>query len=123
MSLLFKNMKKLLILTFIVFFAIGCSSTEDETSTTQTSQEDRQVTFTASELSEYDGKSGNECYVAVSGRVYEIRDSEKWIDGDHIESEGQASCGRDLTRAMDESPHGISILTTSPKVKMIGTLE
>lgn len=116
-------MKKLLILTFIVFFAIGCSSTEDETSTTQTSQEDRQVTFTASELSEYDGKSGNECYVAVSGRVYEIRDSEKWIDGDHIESEGQASCGRDLTRAMDESPHGISILTTSPKVKMIGTLE
>jgi predicted heme/steroid binding protein len=116
-------MKKLLILTFIVFFAVGCSSTEDETSTTQTSQEDRQVTFTASELSEYDGKSGNDCYVAVSGRVYEISDSDKWVDGEHIDSEGQASCGRDLTQAMDESPHGISILTTSPKVKMIGTIE
>jgi predicted heme/steroid binding protein len=67
--------------------------------------------------------SGNDCYVAVSGRVYEISDSDKWVDGEHIDSEGQASCGRDLTQAMDESPHGISILTTSPKVKMIGTIE
>ena len=116
-------MKKLLILTFIIFFAVGCSSTDDETSTTQTSQEDRQVAFTASELSEYDGKSGNDCYVAVSGRVYEISDSDKWIDGNHIESEGQASCGRDLTEAMNDSPHGVSILTTSPRVKLIGTLE
>ncbi|HRP37832.1 MAG TPA: cytochrome b5 domain-containing protein, partial [Candidatus Dojkabacteria bacterium] len=96
-------------------FAVGCSS--------ENSQTDKQIKFTTTELSEYDGKSGNDCYVAVSGRVYEISDSDKWVDGDHIDSEGQASCGKDLTEAMDESPHGISILTTSPKVKMIGTIE
>lgn len=123
MSLLFTNMKKLFILLIISLFVVGCSSVEDESTNIEETQTDRQITFTNSELSAFDGKSGNDCYVAVSGRVYEISDSDKWIDGNHIESEGQASCGRDLTEAMDESPHGISILTTSPKVKLIGTLE
>lgn len=123
MSLLFKNMKKLIILFTITLFAVGCSSVEDESTSNEKTQTDKQITFTTTELSEYDGKSGNDCYVAVSGRVHEIRESDKWVDGIHTESEGQASCGRDLTQAMDESPHGISILTTSPKVKMIGTIE
>lgn len=116
-------MKKLLILIAISFFAIGCTSTEDVSKTNEQIQSDKQITFTISELSEYDGKSGNDCYVAVSGRVYEISNSNKWVNGDHISSEGQASCGRDLTEAMAASPHGISILTTSPKVKQIGTIE
>lgn len=123
MSLLFTNMKKLFILLIISLFVVGCSSVEEGSTTSEETQTDKQMSFTISELSAFDGKSGNDCYVAVSGRVYEISDSDKWIDGNHIESEGQASCGRDLTEAMDESPHGISILTTSPKVKLIGTLE
>jgi predicted heme/steroid binding protein len=116
-------MKKLLILIAISLFAIGCTSTEDVPTTNEQAQTDKQLVFNTSELSEYDGKSGNNCYVAVSGRVYEISNSNKWINGDHLDSDGQASCGRDLTEAMAASPHGISILTTSPKVKQIGTLE
>lgn len=105
-------MKKLLIIFVVTIFSVGCTSTQENP-----------ITITAQQLSENNGKSGNSCYVAVSGKVYEISGSNEWIDGEHIESEGQASCGKDLTALMNDSPHGVSILTTSPRVKLIGTLE
>lgn len=111
-------MKKLLIFVFIVLFVAGCSSTENES----TNNGNNLSSISTTQLSENDGKSGNKCFVAISGKVYEIKGSNKWIDGNHMESEGLASCGKDLTDVMNDSPHGISILTTSPKVTLVGQL-
>lgn len=108
----------------VTFLAVGCASDENQPTTSQGgSNRTASTRVTSEQLAENDGKAGNKCYVAVSGRVYEITNSSKWVNGIHTESEGQASCGRDLTEAMDESPHGVSILTTSPRVKLIGNLE
>lgn len=76
-------------------------------------------TFTEEELSEYDGTSGNDCYVAVDGDVYLIEGFALWQMGQHIPSNGRATCGFDLTDVIDESPHGRSKLQLLQK---IGTL-
>ena len=78
-----------------------------------------QGSFTPEELSEYDGKDGNDCYVAVDGDVYLIEGFALWQMGEHIPSNGRASCGYDLTEVIDESPHGRSKLQLLQKV---GTL-
>ncbi len=77
-------------------------------------------TFTLEELAQHDGLSGNDCYVAVDGNVYLIEGFPLWQMGQHIPSKGKASCGRDLTSVIDESPHGRSKLQLLQKV---GTLE
>lgn len=76
-------------------------------------------TFTVEELAEHDGTSGNDCYVAVDGDVYLIEGFALWQMGQHIPSNGRASCGFDLTDVIDESPHGRSKLQLLEKV---GTL-
>jgi predicted heme/steroid binding protein len=111
-------MKKLFIILFIALFAVGCSSAENKS----TDNGNNLSSISSIQLSENNGKSGNKCFVAISGKVYEIKESNKWIDGNHLESEGKASCGKDLTEVMNDSPHGISILTTSPKVTLVGQL-
>lgn len=108
--------KSLLLLIICVFFLTACQS--QDTNNGNGSGED----ITRVELANADGKDGNQCFVAVSGRVYEIKGSSLWVNGEHTESEGEASCGRDLTSVIRRSPHGVSIFTTSPKVSQIGTL-
>ncbi len=75
--------------------------------------------FTTEELAEHDGVSGNDCYVAVDGDVYLIEGFALWQMGQHLPSNGRASCGYDLTDVIDESPHGRSKLQLLQKV---GTL-
>ena len=111
-------MKELFIVLFIALFSVGCSSAENKS----TDNGNNLSSISSIQLSENNGKSGNKCFVAISGKVYEIKESNKWIDGNHLESEGKASCGKDLTEVMNDSPHGISILTTSPKVTLVGQL-
>lgn len=108
-------MKKLILFSIIsLFLLVGCS---------QTSNPDAPLEEIGSEaLAKFNGKNGNECYVAVSGKVYSISNSSSWVNGNHLDSNGKASCGRDLTEVMKDSPHGISILTTSPKVKLVGEI-
>lgn len=76
--------------------------------------------FTAESLAEYNGQDGKECYVAVDGKVYEIEQGLLWNNGSHTTSEGQASCGRDLSEAIKQSPHGKSKLTT---LTIVGTYQ
>jgi predicted heme/steroid binding protein len=108
-------MKKLILLSITsLIILVGCS---------QTTQPDAPLKdLTVEALAKFDGKDGNECYVAVSDDIYLISNSSSWVDGEHLDSEGKASCGRDLTQGIADSPHGISILTTSPKVKLVGKL-
>lgn len=69
------------------------------------------------ELARADGKSGHTCYVAVSGTVYLIDlNSPNWRNGDHTPSRGLAYCGADLTKVIDQAPHGRQILDTLQKV-------
>lgn len=77
---------------------------------------------TSTQLRNADGKNGNLCYVAISGTVYEIRNSSLWVDGIHTKSGGSARCGLDLTTEIRRAPHGVSILTTSPTVSVVGIL-
>lgn len=74
--------------------------------------------FDKQALAEFDGKDGHECYVAVDGKVYRIEQGRLWENGKHGTSQGNASCGRDLTKAMEKSPHGKSKLTT---LEIVGT--
>lgn len=76
--------------------------------------------FTLEELAQHDGVSGNDCYVAVDGDVYLIEGFALWKMGQHIPSKGKASCGRDLTSVIEESPHGRSKLQLLKKVGSLG---
>jgi predicted heme/steroid binding protein len=78
-----------------------------------------QGSFTLEELAEHDGQNGNDCYVAVDGDVYLIEGFALWQMGQHLPSNGRASCGYDLTEVIEESPHGRSKLQLLQK---IGTL-
>lgn len=108
-------MKKFaLVFIFSLIFFTGCA----KDSQVDTSE----ISIGTEALSSFDGHDGEKCYVAVSGIIYEIKNSSSWIDGEHLDSKGKASCGKDLTEAIKDSPHGVSILTSSPKVKRIGKL-
>jgi len=69
-----------------------------------------------SALAAADGRGGRDCYVAIDKVVYEIKDSPVWINGQHVTSQGRASCGRDLSKVIDKAPHGRKILETLTKV-------
>lgn len=72
-------------------------------------------TFTLEELAQYDGKNGNDSYVAVSGIVYDVTNADKWQNGSHY----GVQAGTDCTTAISRSPHGISVLDGLP---IVGTL-
>lgn len=73
-------------------------------------------TITADQLSAQNGKNGTSCWVAVNGIVYDATNSPEWVDGEHVPSRGQASCGRDLSNVIGQSPHGTSVLGELTKV-------
>lgn len=68
------------------------------------------------ELAKADGKDGRDCYVAVDGTVYLIKDFSLWQNGKHTPSEGLAYCGADLSKVIDRAPHGRKILDLLPTV-------
>lgn len=71
---------------------------------------------TMAQLTAADGKKGHKCYVAVDGTVYEIIDSAFWKDGQHTPSGGLAYCGADLSKVIDQAPHGRNILKILPTI-------
>jgi predicted heme/steroid binding protein len=75
---------------------------------------------TLSELSKHTGINGNDCWVAVDGTVYSISGFSQWEMGKHTPSNGKATCGRDLSGVIGESPHGKSVLQL---LRVVGTLE
>ncbi len=71
--------------------------------------------FTLDELRQFDGKNGRPAYVGYKGKVYDVTDSDQWIDGDHM---GHAA-GQDLTEEMDIAPHADDVME---KMKAVGVL-
>ncbi len=71
--------------------------------------------FTLDELRQFDGKNGRPAYVGYKGKVYDVTDSDQWIDGDHM---GHVA-GQDLTEEMDIAPHADDVME---KMKTVGVL-
>lgn len=109
-----KNKKKIVIIASAVF-GLGLvlvaliMSSKQQSSTPS-------VSFSAEQVKQADGKNGNPCYVLLDGTVYEIKQGNKWKDGEHTTSEGQAYCGMDATDVIKKSPHGKSVLSLLTKV-------
>lgn len=68
------------------------------------------------ELKSSDGKNGHTCLVAVDGIVYKIEGFALWHDGQHETSNGLAYCGADLSKVIDQAPHGRTKLDQLEKV-------
>lgn len=125
--------KHLLFIGIMTFFAIvfvGCSTQtgnsdkpQEETqvveagSPVMTSKESEAIELTLDELSKFDGKNGNPSYVAVDGIIYDVSEIAQWKDGEH---QGRVTAGKDLSKEIESSPHGKSMLE---KAKKIGTLK
>jgi predicted heme/steroid binding protein len=73
-------------------------------------------TVSREELFKSDGKNGHVCLVAVDGTVYQIRDFSLWQNGEHTPSKGLAYCGADLSKVIDQAPHGRKILDILIKI-------
>jgi predicted heme/steroid binding protein len=71
--------------------------------------------FTLDELRQFDGKNGRPSYVGYKGNVYDVTDSDQWIDGDHM---GHMA-GQNLTLEMDIAPHADDVME---RMKIVGVL-
>jgi predicted heme/steroid binding protein len=73
--------------------------------------------MTREALSKKTGTSGEEAFVAVDGRVYDVTSSDLWEDGEHM---GGHNAGQDLTDAITDAPHGMEVFDELP---VVGELE
>lgn len=76
----------------------------------------KQHPVSRAQLAKADGKNGRDCYVAVDGTVYQIKDFSLWQNGKHAPSNGLAYCGADLSSVINKSPHGRKILDILIKI-------
>ncbi len=91
------------------------SAVSSSEAATSSSPQSNAQTFTLDELAQYDGKNGNDAYVAVEGIVYDVTNAAKWQNGNHY----GVQAGTDCTTAISRSPHGSSVLDGLP---IVGTL-
>ena len=73
--------------------------------------------FTLGELLPHDGRDGASAFVGVAGGVYDVSGSYHWRGGRH---QVLHDAGRDLTRALEQAPHGADVLARYP---IVGTLD
>lgn len=119
-------MKKILVLLSVLGLLTACSSTANAETTnppTPTTEEttvktdaktglpidpsDNLIQFTLDDLAKYDGKNGQDAYVAIDGKVYDVTGDRKWKDGNHYEG---MVAGQDLSAFIASAPHGVDIL-------------
>lgn len=74
--------------------------------------------FTLEEVAKYNGRDNEKVYVVYSGNVYDVTDSEFWVNGEHM---GLHEAGEDLTDSLDlEAPHEANSLDD---FEMVGTIK
>lgn len=78
------------------------------------------IPITLADLSRADGLDGRRCWVAIDGVVYDASDNKQWQNGKHTPSNGLASCGKDLSEVIGQSPHGKDVLR---ELVILGDLE
>lgn len=122
----------LLAVTFVVFGDSDKKQTTNSQSITQETATEKQsevlenntnstatTRITLQQLSAKNGKNGQECWVAVDSKVYNLTDSSKWSNGEHTTTSG-VECGNDLSEKIKQSPHGKSTLSKYP---IVGSLQ
>ena len=68
--------------------------------------------FTRASLARFDGDRGR-AYVACQGMVFDVTDSPEWREGLHRNLHW---AGQDLSRELEDAPHGIETLLRCPRV-------
>jgi predicted heme/steroid binding protein len=63
------------------------------------------------ELANYDGRDGNKAYVAVANVIYDVTESPKWSEGNHLDAH---QAGADLTEELKGAPHVRSVIERFP---------
>jgi predicted heme/steroid binding protein/uncharacterized membrane protein len=69
--------------------------------------------FKPEDLAQNNGKDGKPTYVAVNGKVYDLSQSAKWMEGAHMK---RHQAGRDLSSDLSAAPHGPEVLDRFPLV-------
>jgi len=69
------------------------------------------------ELRRYDGREGRSAYIAYKGVIYDVTDNPNWEGGGHM---GRLQAGGDLTRYLEDAPHGEEVFK---KLPVVGVLE
>ena len=108
-KLLYIKRKYFLLILIIVLtlLLISCNSDSNQDDSVDL------ATFTAEELSQYDGQDGRKAYIAVDGIIYDVTDVKPWSGGKH----NGFDAGKDLTYEIKNiSPHGTSKLRGLTKV-------
>ncbi len=65
------------------------------------------------ELALYNGKDGAPAYIGFKGKIYDVSDSKKWKNGEHMR---KVHAGEDLTQMISQAPHGEEKVYTMPLV-------
>jgi len=76
--------------------------------------------MTSEELAYYDGKDGREGYIAYEGMIYDVSKSGIWFDGVHF---FKHPAGADLTRFLNQAPHGEEKILKMPKIGQLVATE
>jgi len=76
--------------------------------------------FTKSELENYNGEDGKPIYVAFGSKVYDLSNSRLWAGGRHM---GVHSAGAELSRSIENAPHGAEALSRFPIVGELASEE
>ena len=63
--------------------------------------------YTRDELAEGKGDNGSATLVAVNGKVYDLSESKRWVDGVHMK---RHKAGCDLSSDINAAPHGLDVL-------------
>jgi predicted heme/steroid binding protein len=95
------------------------TSRANQSSTMTETKQPSVKTITRAELVENNGKNGTKCWLAIDGVIYDASTSSEWANGQHTPSRGMASCGRDLTDVINQSPHGKSVLSDLPEIGIL----
>lgn len=78
------------------------------------------TTYTADNLSDYNGVDGAKTYVAYDGFVYDVSESPLWVGGSHkpavMGGYVEVKAGRDITKWLGFAPHGRENIERFPKV-------
>ena len=76
--------------------------------------------YTAEELRSFDGKVGHPLYIQFKGKVYDLTESQLWIEGSHMDLHVYSE---NLTETIKDAPHGEEMLDRFPVIGEVAEQE
>ena len=108
--------------TFMILVACEGATTNDDNNTNGNivdngeNGETEWLVLTLEELAQYDGRDGRRGIIAYEGYLYEVTNSSRWPNGQHVGAPG-ITAGNDLTDALNNNVrHGAEVLSRVPRV-------